>query len=103
MDFHGTPLITGLILLGNLWLLVWDYTRLKTLLYSNRNIQTTILLTQDQLGVPVIWEILGLIIFVISIWFGNRENFLLWVTLCLISGLIGLITYKIYITRYKGN
>lgn len=32
MHFTGTPFITGLMLLGNLYLLCWDYDKLKHLL-----------------------------------------------------------------------
>lgn len=31
MDFKGTPLITGLMLLAGTWLLCWDYDRLKNI------------------------------------------------------------------------
>ncbi|MCF2443528.1 DoxX family membrane protein [Dyadobacter sp. CY345] len=103
MDFRGTPIVTGLILLGNLWLLLWDYARLRILFYPNRNIETVVMAPSDQLGVPVIWESLGLVIFIISISFGNRENFLLWSALCLVSGLIGLIYYKMYVAKLKRN
>ena len=103
MEFRGTPIVTGLILLGNAWLLFWDHKRLKVLLYPNRDVETTIVAPSDQLGVPVVWETLGLIIFIISISFGNRENFLLWITLCLISGLIGLFAYKMHIANKKGK
>src|SRR5690606_25679454 len=32
MRFQGTPVITGLMLLGSLYLLCWDYDRLRPLL-----------------------------------------------------------------------
>lgn len=32
IDFAGTPFVTGLMLLGNLYLLCWDYDRWRTLL-----------------------------------------------------------------------
>lgn len=103
MDFRGTPIVTGLILLGNLWLLFWDYTRLRILFYPNRNVETVVPVTSDQLGVPIIWEALGLLIFLISISFGNRSNFLLWLTLCLLSGLLGLIIFRLWVARQKRN
>jgi uncharacterized membrane protein YphA (DoxX/SURF4 family) len=103
MDFHGTPLVTGLMVLGNLWLLLWDYTRLRILFYPNRNVETVVLVTSDQLGVPVIWETLGFIIFMISISFGNRDNPLLWSTLCLITGLMGFIIFRVNVARQKRN
>lgn len=35
MDFHGTPLITGGMLLANLFLLCWDWHRLKPILLAD--------------------------------------------------------------------
>ena len=35
MDFHGTPFITGGMLLANLFLLCWDWHRLKPILLAN--------------------------------------------------------------------
>ena len=32
MDFRGTPIITGLMLLANIYLLVWDYKKTNTIL-----------------------------------------------------------------------
>lgn len=32
LDFRGTPLITGLMLLANIYLLCWDYDKLKHLI-----------------------------------------------------------------------
>ncbi|WP_138484481.1 DoxX family membrane protein [Dyadobacter bucti] len=101
MDFRGTPIVTGLVLLGNIWLLFWDHTRLKVLLYPNRDVEITIVETSDQLGVPRIWETLGLLIFIISISFGNREKFSLWSILCLLSGLVGLFVFKMYVSKQK--
>ena len=34
MDFAGTPFITGLMLLANLYLLYWDYHKLKPLFFN---------------------------------------------------------------------
>jgi len=35
MDFKGTPVVTGLMLLANLVLLAWDYHRWRALLTTN--------------------------------------------------------------------
>lgn len=32
LQFHGTPIITGLMLLGSIYLLCWDYPRLRSIL-----------------------------------------------------------------------
>lgn len=36
MEFRGTPIITGLMLLAAIYLLCWDYDRLKSLLFAPR-------------------------------------------------------------------
>lgn len=100
MDFHGTPLITGLIVLTNIGLLYWDYPRLKLLLLPNRDADLSLHITSDQLGSPHYWESLGLLIFVTSIAFGNRESTLLWLVLCLTEGLLGLLVWWIH-RRYR--
>ena len=93
MDFHGTSLITGLIVLANLGLLGWDYTKLKPLLLSHRDISLDIQLRTDQVGHPRYWESLGLLIFLTSISFGNRANPSLWFILCFVEGLSGWLVW----------
>lgn len=102
MDFHGTPLLTGLILLANIGLLVWDYEKLRLLLLPNSDDVLTIRLTSDQLGYPRYWTGLGLLIFLTSISFGNRENVPLWFILCVAEGLLGLLGYGFY-RRYAAR
>lgn len=89
MEFHGTPLITGLMVLANLGLLSWDYTKLIPLLLPNRDITISLQLRTDQLGHPRYWESLGLLIFLTSISFGNRANPPLWFIVCFFEGLLG--------------
>lgn len=89
MDFHGTPLITGLLVLANLGLLIWDYAKLSPLLLPNRDIDLSLQLRADQAGHHRYWEILGLLIFFTSISFGNRENPPLWFIFCFLEGLLG--------------
>lgn len=93
MDFHGTPFITGLMVLANLGLLAWDYPRLSPLLLPNRDMNVSLQLRADQVGHPRYWEMLGLLIFLTSISFGNRENPPLWFILCFIEGLVGWLIW----------
>jgi len=96
MDFHGTPLITGLMVLANLGLLVWDYPKFTPLLLPNRAATLSLRLSADQLGSPHYWEGLGLFLFLTSISFGNRENPLLWFVICLFEGLLGLLGWWLF-------
>lgn len=104
MDFGGTPLITGLIVLANLGLLSWDYTKLSPLLNPNRKVHLSLHLRDDQLGHPHYWEGLGLLLVLTSISFGNRENPILWFCLCFLEGLAGwLIWWPFKRNRLKLN
>ena len=100
MDFHGTPLITGLMVLANLGLLGWDHARLSPLLLPNRDINLSLRLRTDLVGHPHYWEFWGLLIFLTSISFGNRENPILWFLACFIEGLAGWLGWWFF-KRHK--
>lgn len=102
MDFHGTPLITGLMVLANVWLLCWDYPKLSILFLANRDASFAVRLASDQLNTPRYWETMGIVLFIASISFGNRESPLLWFALCLLVGVIGLAAHFVY-TRHARN
>lgn len=101
MDFHGTPLLTGLMLAGNLGLLLWDYMKLKPILFPNQAGELVIPVWSDQLGVPRYWLGLGFILLVTSMSFGNREDIGVWVSLCLLEGLVGWFVFLIVHSRRK--
>ncbi|MFD2569528.1 hypothetical protein ACFSUS_02725 [Spirosoma soli] len=101
MDFHGTPIITGLILAGNLGLLVWDYRKLSPLLYPNRDGKLLIRAQSDQLDRPTYWQFLGVVLLITSLSFGNRSHIGVWALLCLLEGLIGWAMYLILNRRQK--
>ena len=53
-DFHFTPVVTGLMLLAALYLLVWDYHRLRALLGLAEEVEAPLAeLAQHRLGGPV--------------------------------------------------
>ena len=96
MNFHGTPLITGLLVLANIGLLFWDYAKLKILFLPNRDSNFSVQLKADQLGDPRYWEGIGLLLFLTSISFGNRENPPLWFIVCFIEGLLGWLGWWLF-------
>ncbi len=45
MHFTGTPIVTGLMLLGNIYLILWDYNKLKkiiSIIFQKSNLTTSI-------------------------------------------------------------
>jgi len=99
MDFHFTPVITALILAGNLGLILWDYQKIKPLFHPNQSAQLTVTPQSDQLSMPHYWQGLGILILFTSLLFGNRENPMIWLLLCFLEGLFGLIGY--FTTRQR--
>ena len=88
-NFHGTPIITGLMLLATILLLLWDWDSLKVLIN-----QKPIITYKKRLEHDSIWIILGVIFFIITV----SAKFLINQTVLLpmfisfpIIGLIGLI------------
>ncbi|GAB3567164.1 hypothetical protein GCM10027578_17460 [Spirosoma luteolum] len=93
MAFHGTPVLTGLMLLGNLALLGWSYRQLSPLLLPNRNRSTTVVVDADQLGRPGWWEGIGGLLLLTSLSFGNRTQVMIWLLTCVALGLAGLLGF----------
>ena len=94
--FTGTPVITGLMLLANIMLIVWDWDVLRVLVNKPPIINTTKRLEND----PV-WEITGLALFLFIVIYRltiNGYNFFFWAVICVGICLTGLI---IGLTRKK--
>ena len=103
MDFHGTPLITGLLVLANLGLLLWDYRRFGPLVSSNLATQHTLDLPSDQLGWPRYWLGLGTLLLLASLSFGNRESPIGWFVVSMLAGLAGICGYWVLQRRQSGQ
>lgn len=89
-DFRGTPVITGLMLIANILLVLWDWDELKILVNKAPEIPQ-----QNRLENMRIWEITGLALFLFSAIYRagvTGYNILLWVAVCIAIGLTGLIT-----------
>lgn len=88
-DFTGTPIITGLMLLANIMLVVWDWDELKVLVNKVPIIETTKRLENQRT-----WEITGLALFLFTVFYravGTGYNISLWAGVCFGIGLAGLI------------
>ncbi len=87
-DFRGTPFITGLMLLANIMLVVWDWDELKILL--NR---TPVIQTQKRMENGSVWEVTGLALFLFTLAYRlvvDQYNIFLWSAVCLAIGITGL-------------
>ena len=63
--FGGTPIITFLMLMANVYLLVWDWPRFKVIVWP---FQSTYVHTDYPFLKRPIWAYLGLFYFVLTIW-----------------------------------
>jgi hypothetical protein len=95
-DFRGTPLITGLMLIANIMLVLWDWDELKILINK-----TPAMPQPNRFENMSIWEITGLVLFLFTAIYRagvSGYNIFLWVIVCSAIGIIGLI---IGLYKYK--
>ena len=87
--FALTPIITGLMLLANIGLILWDWNSLKVLVNLPQKTTNEFRLENDK-----IWQFVGLTLFSFTFsyrLFMDAYDLLLWTGTCLIIGTIGLI------------
>ena len=87
--FTGTPYITGLMLLGNVILVIWDWNEIKILVNKIPVIENKNKFMNDKT-----WEITGLVLFIFDAlyrYFTVGYNIFLWFGVCVLIGLTGLI------------
>ena len=88
-DFRGTPVITGLMLVANIMLVLWDWDELKVLINK-----TPVIPQPNRFENMRIWEITGLALFLFTAIYRvgvTGYNIFLWVIVCSAIGIIGLI------------
>ena len=88
-DFAYTPVVTGLMLLANLCLILWDWDQLKVLFNLPATVDYSLRLEKDQL-----WEITGISLFFFTFFyrlFVVRYNLFFWLLICAAIGTTGLI------------
>jgi hypothetical protein len=100
-DFQGTPIVTGLMLLANLYLILWDTSALQYILINPSRSKFI-----DEVDMKVmnknLWAMTGLILFVtIVILSLLKINLALLMLTCLAEGLIILIYYLLKISNTK--
>ena len=91
-SFSGTPVITGLMLLANIFLLLWDYQKFMPLIGVDGAENHS---GFDTISAKSLWVYLGLLLFLVTIIsttiFGR--NPLVWFAGCVLLGFGGLIMY----------
>ncbi len=87
--FAGTPYLTGLMLIANMILVIWDWNVIRVLLNKPPLPDPDYLFMKDKT-----WEITGLVLFLFCAFyrlFNSGYNILLWGGVCILIGLTGLV------------
>lgn len=87
--FAFTPVITGLMLLANLILIIWEWNEIKILFNLNPNFDSTVRLEKD-----VLWQIVGFILFLFTFVYRilvDKYNLGFWMITCFFVGFLGLM------------
>ena len=99
--FAFTPVVTGLMLLANLMLILWDWNELKVIVNLSPSIDHNKRLEKD-----VLWSVLGLVLFAFTFLYRmlvDRYNLVLWFAICVLLGLSGLVMGWIRDRKRKAN
>ena len=94
--FAYTPVITGLLLLANIMLLLWDWDQLKVLLNFRSELTSARRIEDDW-----VWSLTGLLLFAFTFGYRllvDRYDLFLWL---MISTSIGLIAFFVGLYRHR--
>lgn len=93
--FAFTPAITGLLLVANIFLLLWDYQKLLPLFHTmkTQNIKTA--LPSREIESNKLWVYLGLTLFITTIIYVPlfERTPVNWLLICIVIGAVGLVLY----------
>ena len=92
-DFHGTPIITGLMLLAGLYLICWDIESILPLLFNRFNYEKQSLQIADQSYWIFLGGIMLVSIFLLGLFY---PNFYLFLLVPFFEGLLGFILFRIF-------
>jgi hypothetical protein len=101
--FAATPVITSLLLLANIFLILWGFEKLMPLFHSTKRLANYAPLVNQSFETDKLWGYLGILIFVVTILhvvFFERTP-LYWFLTCFIIGISGLIIF--FKTSYSKN
>ncbi len=94
--FAFTPVITGLLLLANIFLLLWDYQKLLPLFEQNNFQKDNPILVSKEIETKRLWCYLGLLLFLVTVIYVPlfERNPGYWFLICIMLGLVGLIFHS---------
>jgi hypothetical protein len=97
-DFHGTPIITGLMLLAGLYLICWDVESLLPLIFNRYKYEKQSLQIADQSYWIFLGGIMLVSVFLLGIFY---PSFYLLLLLPFLEGLLGFILFRILFWNKK--
>jgi hypothetical protein len=91
-DFRGTPFITGLMLLGIIYLILWNLDRLLPLFTETPD--NAMALVNHPLEKQPVWILVGVAILLTTVLFRSYgSHFMVWYAACLGEGLAGFLWF----------
>ena len=100
-DFRGTPVVTGLMLIANIILVLWDWDEIKILINK-----TPVINPKNSFENMRVWEVTGLLLFLFTAIYRlsvTGYNIFLWIGVCMLIGLAGLVIGLLKLKQYKSN
>ena len=98
--FAYTPVVTGLMLMANLLLIIWEWDEIKILFNLVPNVDKSVRLEKDYF-----WQFIGLTLFIFTFSYRvlvNKYNIGFWIISCFLIGFVGLII-GLYRERKRKN
>jgi len=87
--FAYTPLITALMLIGNVMLVLWHWNELKVLVNLKPDLEQANRLEKNK-----VWEVVGLLLFLFTFTYRllvNKYDLFLWLGVCILIGSVGFL------------
>lgn len=97
-SFSGTPYITGMMVLANMLLIIWEWDTLKVLINQQPKF-----LPNNRLENKSIWQVTGVLLFLFTVTYRilvDKYNLFLWGGVCLI---IMLTSFVIVLAKSKND
>jgi hypothetical protein len=94
--FAATPIITGLLLLSNIFLIFWDYQKLLPIFRISKTQYNETAFTNRKIESDILWFYLGIVLFTVTVMyvlFFERTP-IYWILTCVMLGLAGLILFN---------